>query len=248
MHGAVLVSALFCVACIAPAQDSRVKVHGHWVGQSAADFLASEPGVKQGLDNCRAMVANPEAAVRADARYKPVQDGAVRDKSVKKLTDSFNADQAKDILRRLVTERGCDTLGPVFGDPRTGATGSGIIGRLRFDGNPYQHDPTQYNWVFKAGQLTKIMAFFPDGTYEEVLSDVSSRAKVKPLESASEKQNRYGARWQERSADWVTTQEQIELTYTGNPDEHEHVLLVVEPRSPFLPPAEVTATRSRPLD
>jgi len=226
------------------AQD-HFSIHNHWVGEHIDQFLADDPGLRERVSECKSISDNPDAWVLKDSRYLPAQVTPSKHPNEKNVQLQLaNSNLYQIVLDSIRADRHCDKVKGLFS----------ARDEIFYDSDPeFQralHPLANFastRWFFTQGVLSKIEVTFRLDAFEDVVSDVNGRTKVLPKQRTMAMQNAFGAEWQDRSADWLTSEIHGELRQSNNPAS-QSLKLTVERRADYDGRIRMLETRPSPLD
>ncbi|QMV19695.1 hypothetical protein GOB94_14085 [Granulicella sp. 5B5] len=223
---------------------AQVMVKGHYIGETAADFLRSEPSIVDDLASChlddpepprkltqddvreafrqrRAVIMNGEEVTKAEAERLAAEG---------KLLQEFPDD-------RTPTEKSrCSILYAAF---ESSAHLSGFFSRSK--------NIARVEWQFSNGKLAEILVQYSLEDADRVSDDFSKRVGFPPKNSETAEFNVYGARWADNSSCWDGSFTFACLSESHNPADSYATLHLISKELLQQESAE-RAKRPSPLD
>lgn len=217
---------IIVLASSALAQQLSLRIKGHQLGETGADFLKSESSVQANLDDCH---------------NKPLR--AITPDEVKQMRTA-NKRYYEEMARQ----------GRLFNQDENAykeRCGS-VIDAFDKHGSAYVdvHYPTSESavatWAFDGGRLVGLsMRIF--GNYVAISADLTKRIGVKPEESEVPYHNGFGARWVNFSSEWLTSDVHVALLEDNNPTS-QGVFLSASTRAKYEEVLEKYKAKGSPLD
>jgi hypothetical protein len=265
---------LMSAASHLPAQTFK----GHHIGETTAEFLASEPVIRKKLDDCRADV--PRAL------------------TLDEIQQQYGKKGLQDFLKLVATDKAAVANGEASRHPRVmsldfdlyGEMCGGVIdsfsdGNGQIDGVGFgfweynshsmsiserikaQPMDAEWNRALESGDRANLRMVDPTGRYFDfehgllasisvklsdhllnLRDDITIRVGVSPTSLSIPMHNAFGATWDDITYIWDTDQIHVRLTQKNNPAEPTPADLSVESRSLYLEQEAKKKAVPNPLD
>lgn len=227
-------SVLICLI-LSASSIAQIKIKGHQIGESTADFLKAEPAIQGRLLECH---SKPPHALSVDeVKSRKFPDATTRRDYLETARQGRLFDQNVDAYNEK-----CNPLFNIFDNNSKGLMDT------EFLPTPDAAVTMRATWEFEGGKIIGLTARI-FGEYDQVRDDLTSKAGVNPVEISIPYHNGFGATWSNPHADWTTVNLHISLSQDNNPVGGDvRPYLTIEPRSRYDALLKANRALDHPLD